>query len=85
VEIQFGFLQFLSKGSKNPNPVVASIHSGSLRHSKSDTTANEYMQDLPGSVKQMVGSVYSMLTKKGRVNFLVICYKMPPTAAKSRS
>jgi integrase len=36
-----------------------------LRHSKADTTANEYMQELPGSVKQMVGSVYSMLTKKG--------------------
>ena len=37
-----------------------------LRHSKADTTANEYMQELPGSVKQMVGSVYSMLTKKGK-------------------
>jgi len=36
-----------------------------LRHSKADTTANEYMQELPGSVKQMVESVYSMLTKKG--------------------
>ena len=36
-----------------------------LRHSKADTTANEYMQELPGSVKQMVGSVYSMLTKGG--------------------
>jgi hypothetical protein len=24
------------------------------------------MQELPGSVKQMVGSVYSMLTKKGK-------------------
>jgi integrase len=38
-----------------------------LRHSKADTTANEYMQELPGSVKQMVGSVYSMLTKKGKL------------------
>ena len=37
-----------------------------LRHSKADTTANEYMQELPGSVKQMVGSVYSVLTKKGK-------------------
>jgi hypothetical protein len=37
-----------------------------LRHSKADTTANEYMQELPGSVKQMVGAVYSMLTKKGK-------------------
>ena len=33
-----------------------------LRHSKADTTANEYMQEFPESVKQMVGSVYSMLT-----------------------
>ena len=32
-----------------------------LRHSKADTTANEYMQALPESVKQMVGSVYGML------------------------
>lgn len=38
-----------------------------LRHSKADTTANEYMQELPGSVKQMVGSVYAMLTKKGNL------------------
>lgn len=35
-----------------------------LRHSKADTTANEYMQELPGSLKQMVGSVFSMLTEK---------------------
>jgi len=27
-----------------------------LRHAKADTTANEYMQELPESVKQMVGS-----------------------------
>ena len=32
-----------------------------------DTTANEYTQDLPGSVKQMVGSVYKRLTKKGNL------------------
>ena len=36
-----------------------------LRHAKADTTANEYMQELPESVKQMVGSVYAMLTKGG--------------------
>lgn len=36
-----------------------------LRHSRADTTANEYMQELPGSVKQIVGSVFSMLTQKG--------------------
>ena len=34
-----------------------------LRHARPDTTANEYMQALPASVQQMVGSVYSMLTK----------------------
>jgi hypothetical protein len=38
-----------------------------LRHAKADTTANEYMQELPESVKQMVGSVYTMLTKGGEV------------------
>ncbi len=31
-----------------------------LRHAKADTTANEYMQESPESVKQMVGSVYAM-------------------------
>jgi len=33
-----------------------------LRHSRTDTTANEYMQELPESVQQMVGTVYAMLT-----------------------
>ena len=33
-----------------------------LRHSRADTTANEYMQELPESVQQMVGTVYQMLT-----------------------
>jgi integrase len=36
-----------------------------LRHAKADTTANEYMQELPESVKRMVGSVYTMLVKGG--------------------
>jgi hypothetical protein len=36
-----------------------------LRHSRPDTTANEYMQELPESVQAMVGSVYLMLTKGG--------------------
>jgi integrase len=36
-----------------------------LRHAKADTTANEYMQELPESVKKMVGSVYLMLVKGG--------------------
>ncbi len=34
-----------------------------LRHSRADTTANEYMQALPESVREMVGSVYLMLAK----------------------
>ena len=38
-----------------------------LRHAKADTTANEYMQELPESVKQMVESVYTMLRKGGEV------------------
>ena len=37
-----------------------------LRHSRPDTTANEYMQELPESVQAMVGSVYLMLTQGGR-------------------
>jgi integrase len=36
-----------------------------LRHSRPDTTANEYMQELPESVQKMVGSVYAMLMKGG--------------------
>jgi hypothetical protein len=36
-----------------------------LRHSRPDTTANEYMQELPESVQAMVGSVYAVLTKGG--------------------
>jgi integrase len=34
-----------------------------LRHSRADTTANEYVQELPESVQQMVGTVYAMLTE----------------------
>jgi len=30
-----------------------------LRHSRADTTANEYMQELPESVLQMVGMVFA--------------------------
>jgi integrase len=33
-----------------------------LRHSKADTTANEYMQELPESVGRMVESMYKELT-----------------------
>lgn len=34
-----------------------------LRHSRADTTANEYMQELPESVQQMVRTVFAMLTE----------------------
>jgi len=34
-----------------------------LRYSRAETTANECMQALPDSVKEMVGSVYELLTK----------------------
>jgi integrase len=53
-----------------------------LRHSRPDTTANEYMQELPESVQAMVGSVYLMLTKGGEKRLPTICHKKPqmPTA-----
>jgi integrase len=37
-----------------------------LRHSRADTTANEYMQELPESVQQMVGTVFALLTSGER-------------------
>src|ERR1035438_6945528 len=37
-----------------------------LRHAKADTTANEYMQELPESVKQMVDSLYEELKANPR-------------------
>jgi hypothetical protein len=40
-------------------------HPSAPAHAKADTTANEYMQELPESVQQMVGSVYLMLAKGG--------------------
>ena len=36
-----------------------------LRHARPDTTAYEYMQELPESVQEMVGSMYEKLTKGG--------------------
>ena len=38
-----------------------------LRRAKADTTANEYMQELPDSGKKMVGAVHTMLRKGGEV------------------
>jgi integrase len=51
-----------------------------LRHAKADTTANEYMQALPESVREMVGSVYQMLAKGGEAKSLLKkCHKTPQT------
>ena len=36
-----------------------------LRHARPDTTAFEYMQELPDSVQEMVGSMYEKLKKGG--------------------
>ena len=49
---------------------------------------NEYMQELPGSVELMVGSVYSTLMKKGNLklgsgNLLPITTKQVREAAAS--
>jgi hypothetical protein len=61
-----------------------------LRHARPDTTrhdttANEYMQALPASVQNMVGSVYLMLMKGGEENSLLrICHKMPQTFPRHR-
>ena len=50
-----------------------------LRHAKADTTANEYMQELPDSVKQMVDSVYGELSRTearcGLRLFATKCYQ----------
>jgi integrase len=48
-----------------------------LRHSRPDTTANEYMQELPDSVQDMVGSVYAMLTKGGEKESSADLHKTP--------
>jgi hypothetical protein len=48
------------------NGIVKDIQAH-LRHSRPDTTANEYMQKLPESVQAMVGSVYAMLMKGGEI------------------
>ena len=50
-----------------------------LRHARPDTTAHEYMQELPESVQEMVGSMYAML-KKGGDKAVV---RLLPNATKS--
>ena len=51
-----------------------------LRHAKADTTANEYMQELPESVKEMVDSLYQELAK--RPKRLRTCRDLLPDATK---
>ena len=49
-----------------------------LRHSKADTTANEYMQELPESVGRMVESMYEELTHNQAAasgRFATKCYQ----------
>jgi integrase len=52
-----------------------------LRHARPDTTAYEYMQELPDSVQEMVGSMYAMLKKGGDSNKEVV--RLLPNATKS--
>jgi integrase len=52
-----------------------------LRHSRPDTTAYEYMQELPEGVQQMVGSVYQMLTSGSEENALL--KNLPQNATNS--
>ena len=49
-----------------------------LRHSKADTTANEYMQELPESVGRMVESMYEELMHS-QTAASADCYQMLPT------
>ena len=55
-----------------------------LRHAKADTTANEYMQELPESVKQMVDSVYGELTV-GQKRAVGSCYLLPNATKRKRA
>jgi hypothetical protein len=51
-----------------------------LRRLRADTKANEYLQELPESVQQIVGTALALLTSK-RGSPIVkwsICYQMPP-------
>lgn len=59
-----------------------------LRHARPDTTTHEYMQELPDSVQQMVGSMYAMLekgggSKKGVARLLPNATKAPKSHAVS--
>jgi hypothetical protein len=52
-----------------------------LRHAKADTTANEYMQELPESVKRMVASVYAMLMRERQQQ--QVLERLPPKATNN--
>ncbi len=52
-----------------------------LCHSGADTTANEYMQALPESVQEVVGSVYLMLARRKEEKRPTT--KLPQKATKS--
>jgi integrase len=52
-----------------------------LRHARPDTTAYEYMQELPDSVQEMVGSMYAMLKKGGDSDKGMV--RLLPNATKS--
>jgi integrase len=59
-----------------------------LRHARPDTTAHEYMQELPEGVQQMVGSMYTMLVKgseggKSLQQGKRLLQRMLPNATKS--
>jgi len=54
-----GFIDTSNYRNRILKPLGIQSH---LRHSRADTTANEYMQELPKSVQLMVGTVYEMLT-----------------------
>jgi hypothetical protein len=53
-----------------------------LRHARPDTTAYEYMQELPESVQEMVGSMFEKIrkggdSKKGIVSLLQMLENLP--------
>jgi hypothetical protein len=54
-----------------------------LRHAKADTTANEYMQELSESVKQMVDSVYGEL-KAGHKRVMGSRYLLPNATKRKK-
>ena len=54
-----------------------------LRHAKADTTANECMEELPASVKEMVDSVHGEL-RVGRKRAASSCYLLPNATKRQK-